>query len=303
MPLALTSAVAADVAAPELDEACRTRGLDGIELALDRAADAIAVASRLAATKTRVVALRAESLPMQHVAALAEASAALGVPVSVPSESIERRALPTLARTFSAAGGRLLVGEATDLAAMTDLATAVRAAGSASSLGIAWELRPSSDRLADAGAILFAAGDRLGLVRLRGGGPEQRGQDGRGLGSLVADLALVGYAGPIVLCPTDPAQLPRWRAWLTSRGAAGCGHGKDARAIDLDVRDVEPRDRLATILGAYHALGPGATLHLTVDHDPCCMYYTLEATEPTGSFEFRTVEHGPEVWRAEVTRR
>ena len=119
----------------------------------------------------------------------------------------------------------------------------------------------------------------------------------------LADLALARYAGPIVLCPTEAARVPAWRAWLASQASAGCGHGKDASEIVLDVRDVEPRDRLDAILGAYHALGPGATLRLTVDHDPCCMYYTLEATEPAGSFEFRTVEHGPEVWRAEVTRR
>ena len=33
------------------------------------------------------------------------------------------------------------------------------------------------------------------------------------------------------------------------------------------------------------------------------MYYTLEATEPARSFEFHIVENGPEVWRAEVTKR
>jgi uncharacterized protein (DUF2249 family) len=66
---------------------------------------------------------------------------------------------------------------------------------------------------------------------------------------------------------------------------------------------VEPKDRLDTILGAYHALVPGGTMELTVDHDPSCMYYTLEATEPEGSFTFRVLEHGPEVWRAEVKRR
>ena len=69
------------------------------------------------------------------------------------------------------------------------------------------------------------------------------------------------------------------------------------------MRDVEPRDRLDTILGAYRTLIPGATLHLTLDHDPMCMYYTLDAMEPAHSFAFEIVEHGPEVWRAEVTKR
>ncbi|MCB9565362.1 MAG: DUF2249 domain-containing protein [Kofleriaceae bacterium] len=186
---------------------------------------------------------------------------------------------------------------------MVALAEAIDATGDPASLGIAWEVRPSAERLTDATALILAAGDRLGLVRLHGGGPEQRDQDGRGVGPLLAELALSRFQGPIVLCPSDPARLPRWRAWLGSTTSAGCGHGKDPRRLDLDVRDVEPRDRLAAILDAYRALGPGATLHLTVDHDPSCMYYTLEATEPAGSFEFRTVAHGPEVWRAEVTRR
>jgi uncharacterized protein (DUF2249 family) len=69
----------------------------------------------------------------------------------------------------------------------------------------------------------------------------------------------------------------------------------------LDVRAVEPRDRFATIMGAYEALGTGDTLELTVDHDPKCMYYTLKATRDE-SFRFEYRESGPEVWRVAVTR-
>jgi uncharacterized protein (DUF2249 family) len=76
-----------------------------------------------------------------------------------------------------------------------------------------------------------------------------------------------------------------------------------ASRVELDVREVEPRNRLDTILGAYRGLASGVTLQVTVDHDPMCMYYTLEATEPEGSFSFEVVEHGPEVWRAEVRKR
>ncbi|MEP6861257.1 MAG: DUF2249 domain-containing protein, partial [Deltaproteobacteria bacterium] len=85
--------------------------------------------------------------------------------------------------------------------------------------------------------------------------------------------------------------------------SSGCGHAASTREHALDMREVEPRDRLDTILGAYRSLIPGATLHLTLDHDPSCMYYTLEATEPARSFEFQVVENGPETWRAEVTKR
>lgn len=70
----------------------------------------------------------------------------------------------------------------------------------------------------------------------------------------------------------------------------------------LDVRPTEPKDRFETIMGAYHALQPGSTLELVVDHDPRCMYYTLQATEGDDAFLFEYLEDGPEVWRVEVTR-
>lgn len=70
----------------------------------------------------------------------------------------------------------------------------------------------------------------------------------------------------------------------------------------LDVRPVEPRDRLEAIMGAYEALAPGGTLELTVDHDPRCMYYTLRATRGEDAFSFEYLEEGPETWRVEVTR-
>lgn len=73
--------------------------------------------------------------------------------------------------------------------------------------------------------------------------------------------------------------------------------------LTLDVRPVEPRDRFQAIMGAYGALPPGASMELVVDHDPRCMYHTLEATEGADSFAFAYLENGPEVWRVAVTRR
>jgi uncharacterized protein (DUF2249 family) len=69
----------------------------------------------------------------------------------------------------------------------------------------------------------------------------------------------------------------------------------------LDVRPVEPKDRFETIMGAYEALPPQGVLHLIVDHDPRCMYYTLQATKEE-PFGFHYLESGPEVWEVEVTR-
>ncbi|HSQ63641.1 MAG TPA: DUF2249 domain-containing protein [Polyangiaceae bacterium] len=78
----------------------------------------------------------------------------------------------------------------------------------------------------------------------------------------------------------------------------------DATAVRvrLDIRPVEPKNRMGTLLGAYAALANGAALDITFDHDPECMYYTLQATEPAGSFAFRYLERGPEVWRIEVLK-
>lgn len=70
----------------------------------------------------------------------------------------------------------------------------------------------------------------------------------------------------------------------------------------LDIRPVEPRDRYATIIGAYEGLDTGADLELTMDHDPTCMYYTLKATRGDDAFEFHYLERGPEVWRVRVRK-
>ena len=70
----------------------------------------------------------------------------------------------------------------------------------------------------------------------------------------------------------------------------------------LDVRPVEPRHRYEVIMGAFDGLAPGGTLDLTVDHDPRCMYYTLEAMRGEEAFTFEYLEDGPERWRVLVGR-
>lgn len=70
----------------------------------------------------------------------------------------------------------------------------------------------------------------------------------------------------------------------------------------LDVRPVEPKHRLETILGAWNQLGPGDALYLCVDHDPQCMYYTLAADYGKDAFAFEYLKSGPEDWEVKVTR-
>lgn len=299
--LCVSSEVAPGLGLAELEAARRARGLDGEEVVLGPGADLDAV-EHIRATGARVVALRTSRLDDATAPALARCSAALDAAVSVPLASLDRERLPTIASAFIQAGGRLLLGHRTSLDDAIEAFALARSLGPARALGLAWELDPASDSLDEASAILLATRDLLGVVRLHGGGPEQRDQDGRGVGPLIAELALSGFGGPIILCPTGPETLPRWATWLRAHGSSGCGPAASTRAIELDVREVEPRHRFDTIIGAYRRLGPGMTLHLSVDHDPVCMYYTLEATEPEHSFSFQVVENGPEVWRADVTK-
>ncbi len=70
----------------------------------------------------------------------------------------------------------------------------------------------------------------------------------------------------------------------------------------LDVRAVAPRDRFELIMGSYEALPVGATLALTVDHDPECMYFTLLGTRGPDAFAFEYLERGPSTWRVQVTK-
>jgi uncharacterized protein (DUF2249 family) len=303
MGLSLSTSAAPELSLDAFDAACRARGLDGGEIALAPDADVDALVESVKASGARVIALRVDSLDARSAPALARASARLDVPVSVPADAVGSAELAPLALEFERAGGRLMLGQGSSLDGMIAVVNRVRTASSPA-VGIAWELRPSSESLDEASATLFAVRELLGLVRLHGGGPEQREQEGLGIGAVLVDLALSKYTGPTVICPSRAELAPKWGAWLASRKSAGCGSKAEAEVdvLAVDVRDVEPRDRLGTILGAYKSLRRGGTMKLTVDHDPSCMYHTLNATEPEGSFTFRKLEDGPEVWGAEVTK-
>ncbi len=300
--LALSTEAVPGLSLEALEAACLARGLDGQELVVLPGEDPAQLVARARAARARVVALRVSTL--EEAAAVADVSRVLGAPVSIAVTALAPALLDRVVARFEHAGGRLVIGHGSDLdGALAAIAT-VRARDSAA-LGLAWELEPATLRLEVASAVLFATRELLGVVRLHGGGPEQRHQDGRGVGPLLGDLAVSGYTGPIVLCPSsrEPETLALWSRWVDTAASCGCGHAASMREHALDMREVEPRDRLSTILGAYASLIPGATLRLTLDHDPMCMYYTLEATEPARSFEFTVVESGPEIWRAEVTKR
>lgn len=70
----------------------------------------------------------------------------------------------------------------------------------------------------------------------------------------------------------------------------------------LDVRNIPPREKHATIFRRFDALAPGESFTLVNDHDPVPLRYQFEA-ERAGAFEWEYLARGPEEWRVTISRR
>ncbi len=316
MRLALSTATLPGRTPDEVAEACAPRGLAGIEIVLadtDRM-PSLDDARRWRSLAVPVVALHVESEALAGSARLAEIGGLLEAPiVAAPGTLLDRADAPErvadLARAYAACGATLLLAHRTDLAAVRGAVALVESVGH-DALGLAWEVRPFDEDLSCVHELLLASQPHGLHVRLHGGGPEQAAQDGLGLGAMFVQLALSRYAGAVALRPSDRAiasDPEAWARWLAGCGASGCGSAKPTTKLggrlDLDVRPVEAKDRIDTVLGTYARLSHGGTLRLTVDHDPDCMYHLLRSTQPDGSFGFHYLERGPEVWRVDVVKR
>ncbi len=300
----------------DLLDVCTVRGLHGIELVSDQECDLPRVLEpRQLAELARLLARHDCPLTGLYVDDLdeicsletAQLSTVIAAPVVAPAGRVPPGLLEDLDALYAAARGRLLVSHGTSVHEAELLAQAVESR-QLMHVALAWEVRPFDEDLRDAEHVLERVRGHLQYVRLFGGGAEQRQMDGLGVGPLIVALARARYAGPLVLCPGNPGQRPLWSHWMESSKPAGCGTAaqradqRSARRA-LDVRNVEPKDRLAKILGAYAELPRGVPLELTLDHDPSCMYYTLEATQPERDFAFDYLERGPIVWRVQVAKR
>jgi len=71
--------------------------------------------------------------------------------------------------------------------------------------------------------------------------------------------------------------------------------------VQLDVRDIPPRERHPRIFGVLDGLPRGASLELTNDHDPKPLYYQIQFERP-GQFDWEYLVDGPDVWRVRITR-
>ncbi|GBD86659.1 hypothetical protein BMS3Abin03_00580 [bacterium BMS3Abin03] len=70
---------------------------------------------------------------------------------------------------------------------------------------------------------------------------------------------------------------------------------------ELDIRPIIPREKHTTIFATFEALNIGEAFQLINDHDPKPLYYEMEA-ERKGTFEWKYVEQGPEVWRVNIKK-
>ncbi len=71
--------------------------------------------------------------------------------------------------------------------------------------------------------------------------------------------------------------------------------------IRLDVREMPPRERHATIFATFENLAPNQAIDLVNDHDPKPLYYQLSAENP-GEFIWTYLQEGPEVWEVEIRK-
>lgn len=74
-----------------------------------------------------------------------------------------------------------------------------------------------------------------------------------------------------------------------------------AATVELDVREIMPRERHPRIFSTIDALEPGQSLRLINDHDPKPLYYQLMA-ERAGQFDWQYIENGPVVWQVQITK-
>lgn len=101
---------------------------------------------------------------------------------------------------------------------------------------VAWEADPQHAPVgATASALLTECREALCHVRLLGGGPESVMHEGRGVGELMARLALSGFGGAVILAPSSTRFHVAWATWLGRRGGWGCGsRATDASPVTLE---------------------------------------------------------------------
>lgn len=166
----------------------------------------------------------------ESVAKLAALSRVLGASILVDGPSAVAERLIRAQQLRDDGASVAVVVRGTD--AVVD-ALAITGAGHA----VAWDAAPSDENLgAQAAAMLTACGDALRQVCIAGGGPESSLHEGRGIGALMARLALAAYGGTVIVAPSSPSYHRLWEQWLGKRPGWGCGsHASDASLVTLEL--------------------------------------------------------------------
>lgn len=233
MRLTLSTAAARELTIPELLEACRLRGLAGLELVAGdahgirpglAARDVAATRAAVEAAGVAIAAYRGRSFHEVMGEDAARLSAALSAPVVVPAGDVgDAGAIASVAASYARAGGTLLLEHPSDAEQAGMLRDVAEIVGR-DTIGLAWEVDPADPRFtSEAAAVLRAAGPFLRHVRLLGGGPEAARQEGRGIGAMMARLTLAGFRGSLAIAPSTHRYRVAWGAWLGRRGGWGCG--------------------------------------------------------------------------------
>ena len=227
MRLLLSSDALPDAGLDVLHQACRRRALAGLELSLG-------------AEQAHGLDEQACPLHQQHGSPCVPEDVSSVVWLRLP-----RAASLIMTMIWSGAAHQMKAGlllqeplpappAATRMALVhgSDPAEARAAAGWARRHGArtCWEVTPGMlepDRME---RILEAALPTMAHVRLPGSGPEAEAPESAGTGSLLARLALSGYAGTISLVPSPGADLALWRRWLLDRRGWGCGTAAEKQA-------------------------------------------------------------------------
>ena len=241
MRLGLSSAAAPDADLEELTAACLRRGLAGLELrtgdahgiAPDRSSLERAAAAAHAAAAGVVITGYRVCLPGDPVR-LARLAESLGAPILLDCEGDSEGDAGARTRRIPAALRLRELGAAVAIvvrgAAAAEDARAARDAG----LSVAWDADPEAGSLAaQAEALLRDCAGALRHIRLMGGGPEVALHEGKGIGALMAQLALSGFDGELVLSPGSSRYYVAWESWLGRRGGWGCGSKAETAVVPL----------------------------------------------------------------------
>lgn len=72
-------------------------------------------------------------------------------------------------------------------------------------------------------------------------------------------------------------------------------------SAQIDVREIEPINRIGVIYTTFDSLKPGERMEITNDHDPHHLQQKL-TIDRDGQFDWRYLAEGPDIWRVQITK-